>query len=123
MAGSGHPFRAATIKYVHLPSERDCTSLIFMGGNPCSQKTNHQNETEVCQRTPGQDLWNNMLWENESKIELLGHTKRGHIWPKPKTAVQQQYLIPTVKGGGGNVMSGASSLKQGLASSTSWNPL
>lgn len=51
-----------------------------------------------------QDFWNNVLWTDESKIELFGHQNRGHVWRKPNTAFQEKNLIPTVKHGGGSVM-------------------
>lgn len=51
-----------------------------------------------------QDFWNNVLWTDESKIELFGHQSRGHVWRKPNTAFQEKNLIPTVKHGGGSVM-------------------
>uniref|UniRef100_A0A3Q3J790 Tc1-like transposase DDE domain-containing protein n=1 Tax=Monopterus albus TaxID=43700 RepID=A0A3Q3J790_MONAL len=51
-----------------------------------------------------QDFWNNVLWTDESKIELFGHQSRGHVWRKPNIAFQEKNLIPTVKHGGGSVM-------------------
>ena len=51
-----------------------------------------------------QDFWNNVLWTDESKIELFGHQNRGHVWRTPNTAFQEKNFIPTVKHGGGSVM-------------------
>uniref|UniRef100_A0A9J8B3Q1 Transposase n=1 Tax=Cyprinus carpio carpio TaxID=630221 RepID=A0A9J8B3Q1_CYPCA len=51
-----------------------------------------------------QDFWNNVLWTDESKIELFGHRNRGHVWCKSNTAFQERNLIPTVKHGGGSVL-------------------
>ena len=36
-----------------------------------------------------QDIWNNVLWTDESKIELFGHQSRGHVWCKSNTAFQE----------------------------------
>jgi hypothetical protein len=40
---------------------------------------------------------NNILWSDESKIELFGLNAKSHVWRKPGT-------IPTVKYGGGSIM-------------------
>ena len=40
---------------------------------------------------------NNILWPDESKIELFGLNAKRHVWRKPGT-------IPTVKHGGGSIM-------------------
>jgi hypothetical protein len=40
---------------------------------------------------------NQILWSDETKIELFGLNAKGHIWKKPGT-------IPTVKHGGGSIM-------------------
>lgn len=50
------------------------------------------------------DFWNNVLWTDESKIELFGHQNRRHVWRKPNTAFQEKNLIPTVKHGGGSIL-------------------
>ena len=51
-----------------------------------------------------QVFWNNVLWTDESKVELFGHQNRRHVWRKQNTAFQGKNLIPTVKHGGGSVM-------------------
>jgi hypothetical protein len=40
---------------------------------------------------------NNILWSDETRIELLGLNAKRHIWMKPG-------IIPTVKHGGGSIM-------------------
>ena len=40
---------------------------------------------------------NNILWSDETKIELFGLNTKRHIWKKPGT-------IPMVKHGGGSIM-------------------
>ena len=40
---------------------------------------------------------NNILWSDETKIELFGLNAKRHVWRKPGT-------IPTVKRGGGSIM-------------------
>ena len=40
---------------------------------------------------------NNILWSDETKIELFGLNAKHHVWRKPVT-------IPKVKHGGGSIM-------------------
>ena len=51
-----------------------------------------------------QDFWNNVLWTDQTKVELFGHNAQQHVWRKPNTAYQHKHLIPTVKHGGGGLM-------------------
>lgn len=41
-----------------------------------------------------------MLWTDK----LFGHSNSRHVWHRPKTAFQENNLIPTEKHGDGNVM-------------------
>ena len=63
-------------KYTHLPSEREFA-------------TEHLDKD--------QDFWNNVLWTDESKFELFGHSNRRHVWHKLNTTSEHKKLIPTVK--------------------------
>ncbi|KAK3562843.1 hypothetical protein QTP86_010750 [Hemibagrus guttatus] len=51
-----------------------------------------------------QDFWENTLWTDETKIELLGRSVSHYVWRKSNTAFQIKIIIPTVKYGGGSVM-------------------
>ena len=51
-----------------------------------------------------QEFWNNVLWTDESKVELFGRHGPRYVWRKPNTAFHSKNLIPTVKHGGGSVM-------------------
>lgn len=55
-------------------------------------------------KNKGRDIRNNVLWTDESKIELFGHQNRGHVWRKSNTAFQQKNLKPAVKHGCESVM-------------------
>ncbi len=46
-----------------------------------------------------QDFWANILWIDETKVELSRY-----IWRKTNTAVHKKNIIPTVRHGGGSVM-------------------
>uniref|UniRef100_A0A8C5PGB7 Uncharacterized protein n=1 Tax=Leptobrachium leishanense TaxID=445787 RepID=A0A8C5PGB7_9ANUR len=46
-----------------------------------------------------QHYWQNILWTDETKIELFGKNTQHYVWRKKGTNT-----IPTVKHGGGNIM-------------------
>ena len=48
--------------------------------------------------------WKNVLWLDETKIELLGHQGKLYVWCKPNTSHHLENTIPTVKHGGGSIM-------------------
>uniref|UniRef100_A0A8C4NIR9 Transposase n=1 Tax=Eptatretus burgeri TaxID=7764 RepID=A0A8C4NIR9_EPTBU len=48
--------------------------------------------------------WKNVLWTDESKVELFGLNEKHYVWQKPNTAFQHKNLIPTMKCGGGSIM-------------------
>lgn len=50
------------------------------------------------------DYWTNVLWSDETKIELFGHNKTSTVWRKKNEAYNPKNTIPTVKHGGGNIM-------------------
>ena len=43
-------------------------------------------------------FWRNVLWSDETIIELFGHNDHCYVWRKPKNT------IPTVNHGGGSIM-------------------
>ena len=48
--------------------------------------------------------WQNVLWTDETKIELFGKNTQRYIWHKKGTEHHHENIIPTVKYGGGNIM-------------------
>ncbi|KAG2458113.1 TCB1 transposase, partial [Polypterus senegalus] len=48
--------------------------------------------------------WKNVLWTDETKIELFGLNEKRYVWRKENTAFQHKNLIPSVKHGGGSIM-------------------
>ncbi len=60
------------------------------------------------------DPQENTLWTDETKVELFGRCVSHYIWRKGNTAFQKKNIIPTVKYGGGSVMSVAVLLLQDL---------
>ncbi|KAK3525999.1 hypothetical protein QTP70_011800 [Hemibagrus guttatus] len=51
-----------------------------------------------------QDFWENILWTDETKIELFERSVSHYVWHKSNTAFQKKNIIPTVKYGGASVM-------------------
>uniref|UniRef100_A0AAZ3SS38 Tc1-like transposase DDE domain-containing protein n=1 Tax=Oncorhynchus tshawytscha TaxID=74940 RepID=A0AAZ3SS38_ONCTS len=49
-------------------------------------------------------FWINVLWSDETKIELFGHNDHRYIWRRKGEACKPKNIIPTVKHWGGNIM-------------------
>jgi hypothetical protein len=49
-------------------------------------------------------FWRNVLWSDETKIELFGHNDHHYVWRKKVEACKPKNTIPTVKHGGGSIM-------------------
>jgi hypothetical protein len=50
------------------------------------------------------DDWKNVLFSDESKMNLYESDGRAYCWRKRGAAIQDHHAIPTVKGGGGSIM-------------------
>ncbi|CAJ0967625.1 unnamed protein product [Ranitomeya imitator] len=51
-----------------------------------------------------EEFWENVLWSDETKLELLGRNTTCRVWRKKNTELHPSNTIPTVKHGGGNLM-------------------
>ncbi len=51
-----------------------------------------------------QGFWANILWTDETKVELFWRCVSYYIWHKTNTGFQKKNIIPTGKHGGGSVM-------------------
>ena len=49
-------------------------------------------------------FWRNVLWANETKIELFGRNDHCYIWMEKGEACKPNNTIPTLKHGGGSIM-------------------
>lgn len=50
------------------------------------------------------DYWNNIIWSDETKVELFGRNQQRYVWRKENTAYNVKNTVPTVKHGGGSIM-------------------
>lgn len=48
--------------------------------------------------------WENVMWSDETKMELFGVNSTRRVWRKKKDQYNPKNTIPTVKYGGGNIM-------------------
>ncbi|CAJ0950910.1 unnamed protein product [Ranitomeya imitator] len=51
-----------------------------------------------------EEFWENVLWSDETKLELFGRSTTCRVWRKKNTELHPSNTIPTVKHGGGNIM-------------------
>jgi len=51
-----------------------------------------------------QDFCSNVLWTDETKVEMFGQNAHKHVLRKLNAAYQHKHLIPTVKHSGGGLM-------------------
>ena len=52
----------------------------------------------------GMQFWEKVIWSDETKIELFGGNAATSVWRKYGTAFEKHNTIPTVKFGGGSIM-------------------
>ena len=55
-------------------------------------------------RTKDRTFWRNVLWSDQTKIELFGHNDHCYVWRKKRDACKLKNTIPTVKHGDGSIM-------------------
>ena len=49
-------------------------------------------------------FWSNILWSDETKLELFGHMDVQYVWRRKGEAYNPKNTVPTVKHGGGNII-------------------
>ncbi len=50
------------------------------------------------------NYWENVVWSDETKIDLFGNNTTRHVWRRNGSAYDPKNTIPTVKFGGGSIM-------------------
>ena len=50
------------------------------------------------------NIWKNVFWIDETRIELFGHEGKRYVWSKPNTSHRPANPIHTVTHGGGSCM-------------------
>ena len=51
-----------------------------------------------------QSFWENVLWTDETKIELFGNAHKRFVYRRRNEAYKEKNTLPTVKHGGGSIM-------------------
>ncbi len=72
-----------------------------------SSKDDAQESPQTDKQTKDMDSWNHVLWSDETKINLFGSDGVKRVWRQPGEEYKDKCVLPTVKHGGGSVMSGA----------------
>ena len=49
-------------------------------------------------------FWRNVLWSDETKIQLFGHNDHRYVWRKKGETCKPKNTIPNAKHGGGSIM-------------------
>jgi hypothetical protein len=73
---------------------------------PLLKKVHKQKRLEFAREHINKPLafFNNILWSDETKVELFRNTGPQFIWREEGKALEEKSLIPTTKHGGGSVM-------------------
>ncbi len=76
----------------------------FQGKSHCWPKTTQRLVSYLANKSLYQDFWGNILWTDETKVELFGRCMSRFICHKTNTAFYKNNIIPTVEHGGGSVI-------------------
>lgn len=104
VAGSiGRPVSADTVRRV---AHRNNLRGRVARKKPFISKLNIKKRLEFAKAyvNKPKEFWNNVLYTDETKINLFGSDGRQMVWRKPGSELQVQHLVPTVKHGGGSQM-------------------
>ena len=73
---------------------------------PLLTKKNKESLSYNCHKTSwwSQDFWENILWTDETKVDLFGRSASPYIRHNTNTAFWKKKIIPAVKHGGRSVM-------------------
>lgn len=71
---------------------------------PYLSKKNIKNRINFAKRHLLRTNWKNVLWSDETKINLFGSDGRPHVRRPKNTAYDPKHTIKTIKHGGGNIM-------------------
>lgn len=99
----GRPLSADTVRRV---AHRNNLRGRVARKKPFISKVNMKKRLEFAKAyvNKPKEFWNNVLFTDETKINLFGSDGRQMVWRKPRTELQVQNLVPTVKHGGGSQM-------------------
>uniref|UniRef100_A0AAZ3S4L2 Transposase Tc1-like domain-containing protein n=1 Tax=Oncorhynchus tshawytscha TaxID=74940 RepID=A0AAZ3S4L2_ONCTS len=102
-AGTGTKVSIATVKRVlYRHNLKGCSAR----KKPLLQ--NHHKKARLRFATAHGDqdstFWRNVLWSNETKIELFGHNDHHYVWRKKGDVCKPKNTILTLKHRGGSIM-------------------
>ena len=100
-----------TGKKVSIPTVKRVLSCPHLKGRSARKKPqlqNHHKKARLRFATAHVDkdrtFYRNVLWSDETEIELFGHNDHHYVWRKKGDACKPKNTIPTVKHGGGSIM-------------------
>ncbi len=82
---------------LHSCHPRKKTLLKMMHKKACKQFAEDKQTKEM-------DYWNQVLWSDETKINLFGSDGVKRVWRQPGEEYKDKCVLPAVKHGGGSVM-------------------
>ena len=75
--------------------------------DPTAEKKRHKTarlEFAYTHLNKPRSFWENVLWTDETKLELFGKAHHLYVYRKQNEAFKEKNTFPTVKHGGGSVM-------------------
>ena len=92
----------------HIAQEGDTfclQELNVLWCEKCNSITEQKDLVKMLEDTgTNHTFWRNVLWSDETKIELFCHNDHCYIWRKKGEACKPKNTIPTVKHGGGSIV-------------------
>uniref|UniRef100_A0AAY5L2M0 Tc1-like transposase DDE domain-containing protein n=1 Tax=Esox lucius TaxID=8010 RepID=A0AAY5L2M0_ESOLU len=76
------------------------TGILPRTGHPSKMNEKTRRKLVKCPKS----MWENVLWSDETKVELFGHISKRYVWRKNDTAHHPKNTIPTVKHSGGSIL-------------------
>ncbi len=92
------------------PYAAHCIRLVYMAvipeGKPLLKMMHKKGRKQFAEdkQTKDMDYWNNVLWSDEIKINIIGSDGVKRVWRQPGEESKDKCVLPTVKHSGGSVM-------------------
>ena len=108
-----HAFMAKTGHCVHVTTTSQALQKSGLYGRVAirrpllkKKKTHLESRLRYAKKHSGDSeaTWQNVLWSDETKMDLFDLNAKRYVWYKPNTAHYPKNTIPIVKHGGGSIM-------------------